>query len=176
MTQKRPDFGREVPKDIVAAVGGLVAGDIVGQPRMVSTGLPFCITLVKDHETLRRVTLDLDALQRFRALEGGGLADALEPFWVTLDGATGAGRTFSRLLLAPPMPGEDPFTGSATGAMAAYLWAGEYLDKPRFVAEQGHWMGRPGQAKVEVLGPRHDILGVRVAGQGYVLMRGYLNL
>ena len=176
MTQVRPEFGPEVAPDVVAAVGGIEAGDIVGTPRVVSTGLPFCITVLKDHDALRRATLDLPALERFRAAVGGGLAENMEPFWVTQEGATEAGHTFSRLLLAPPMPAEDPFTGSATGAMAAYLWAGSHLKTPRFVAEQGHWMGRPGQAQVEVLGVRDDIGGVRVGGPGYVLMRGYLNI
>jgi predicted PhzF superfamily epimerase YddE/YHI9 len=33
-------------------------------------------------------------------------------------------------------------------------------------------MGRPGRAEVEVLGPRDAISGVRVAGQGRVVMSG----
>ena len=45
--------------------------------------------------------------------------DVMEPFWVKLEGATEQGDTFSRLLMAPPSPAEDPYTGSATGAMAA---------------------------------------------------------
>ena len=60
--------------------------------------------------------------------------------------------------------------------MASYLWAEGLIEAPHFVAEQGHGMGRPGQATVEVLGPRDDISGVRVGGQGYVLMRGVLNI
>ncbi|MFG6569230.1 PhzF family phenazine biosynthesis protein, partial [Sulfitobacter sp. 1A13679] len=80
--------------------------------------------------------------------------------------------TYARLLLAPPSPAEDPFTGSATGAMAAYLWARGLIESPAFVAEQGHLMGRPGRAEVEVLGPRDATTGVRVAGQGRVVMSG----
>ncbi len=176
MTQARPEFGRELPPDLVAAVGGLDAADLIGTPRVVSTGLPFVIAVLRDHDALRRARMDVAALERLRAASGESLADVMEPFWVTLEGATEGGETFSRLLLAPPLPSEDPFTGSATGAMAAFLWSEGRLKGRRFVAEQGHWMGRPGQAEVEVLGPRGDIAGVRVGGQGYVLMRGYLNL
>ncbi|MDJ0824510.1 MAG: PhzF family phenazine biosynthesis protein [Rhodobacter sp.] len=176
MTQMRPEFGPEISPEVVAAVGGLAAEDVLGVPRVVSTGLPFCITVVKDHAVLRSVQMDADALARFRSVAGGDLAPVMEPFWVTLTGATEAGNTFSRLVLAPPLPPEDAFTGSATGAMAAYLWAEGHLDAPRFVAEQGHWIGRPGQAQVEVLGPSDDISGVRVGGRAYVLMRGFLNL
>jgi len=98
--------------------------------------------------------------------------DVMEPFWVTLEGATQAGDTYSRLLMAQPSPPEDPFTGSATGCMASYLWAYGLIKSPTFTAEQGHGMGRAGQAQVEVLGPRDAITGVKVSGQGVVVMSG----
>jgi len=176
MTQQRPEFGPTFPTDLVAAVGGVRPEDIAVPPRLVSTGLPFCITVLHDHDTLARVRLDVPALERFQAALTSDLADAIQPFWVAPGGATEAGDTFARLLMPPPSPAEDPFTGSATGAMAAFLWAEGLMAEPRFTAEQGHWLGRPGSAQVERIGPADDIQGVRVAGQGYVLMRGYLNL
>ncbi len=103
-------------------------------------------------------------------------SDMAEPFLVTLQGATEGGDTFSRLLLAPPSPPEDPFTGSATGAMAAYLWKHGLMEKDSFVAEQGHDMGRPGQATVTRVGPPEAMTGIKVAGSGHVLMRGQVNL
>jgi PhzF family phenazine biosynthesis protein len=176
MTQKAPEFGEEVTGGIVADVVGLAPGDVVGTPQIVSTGLPFCIAVLRDHEALRRARLDTAALARFRAQFDGKSHEVMEPFLVTLRGATERGRTFARLLLDPPAPPEDPFTGSATGAMAAYLWAKGLIESPRFTAEQGHWMGRPGSAEVEVLGTRHAIEGVRVAGRAHVLIRGELRL
>ena len=71
---------------------------------------------------------------------------------------------------------EDPFTGSATGGMAAYLWRHGLIDDPTFVAEQGHGMNRPGRAMVEVLGPRDNIEAVRVGGTAVTLIRGELEL
>ena len=100
----------------------------------------------------------------------------MEPYWITLEGATAAGDTYARLLLAPPSPPEDPFTGSATGAAASYLWARELIASPHYVAEQGHGLGRPGQAQVEVLGAREAITGVKVGGKGVVLMSGTVFL
>jgi trans-2,3-dihydro-3-hydroxyanthranilate isomerase len=176
MTQSAPVFREEVPEAIVAAVVGLSPGDFVAVPQIVSTGLPFCIAVLRDHDALRRARLDSAALGRFRAQFGGHAPDIMEPFLVTLQGETARGRTFSRLLLDPPSPPEDPFTGSATGAMAAYLWSHGLIDSPRFVAEQGHWMDRPGSADVEVLGTRDAIAGVRVAGRAHLLMRGELLL
>jgi predicted PhzF superfamily epimerase YddE/YHI9 len=50
------------------------------------------------------------------------------------------------------------------------------IDDRNFIAEQGHFMGRPGQAQVQVLGPHRGIQGIRVAGHGHVLMSGKLHL
>ena len=71
----------------------------------------------------------------------------------------------------PPFPPEDPFTGSATGCMAAYLFSQGWIGR-RFIAEQGHGLGRPGRAEVEVLGPPDDIEAVKVGGAGVVAMWG----
>ncbi|KJS40718.1 MAG: phenazine biosynthesis protein PhzF [Roseovarius sp. BRH_c41] len=176
MTQIAPELGPELPPDLIAAVGGLDTADIIGSPQLVSTGLPFCVTVLRDHAALRRLRLDEGALARLAAHLGHADTDLMEPFWVTLNGATPAGDTFSRLLITPPSPPEDAFTGSATGAMAAYLWHHGLIDQPRFTAEQGHWMNRPGQAQVEVLGPPDAITGVRVSGRGRVVMSGTFHL
>lgn len=176
MTQIAPTFGERVSPEIVAPVVDLSPEDIVGQPQFVSTGLPFCVTVVKDHEALKRAKMNPDALTGFRASASIKDADVMEPYLVTLQGATADGDTFGRLLLAPPHPPEDPFTGSATGCAASYLWHHGLIDSPTYTAQQGHWMGRPGQADVEVLGPRDAIAGVRVSGQGVILMEGKLRL
>jgi len=176
MTQIAPVFGRYVDAKVVAALGGIDAADILHPPQLVSTGLPFCITVLRNRATLERLRLDLGGLGAYAAALGQKSTDIMEPFWVTLQGATEAGDTFSRLLMAPPGPPEDPFTGSATGCMAAYLWAQGLIDAPRFIAEQGHGMGRSGQAQVEVLGPRDAISGVKVSGQGVLVMSGQVYL
>ena len=176
MTQIAPVFGAGVDVGLVAAVGGISPSDIIHPPQIVSTGLPFCITVVRDRATLERVRLDMDGLAAYAVTLGQDGIDMMEPFWLTLEGATAAGDTFSRLLMAPPSPPEDPFTGSATGCMAAYLWAHSLIGEPNFTAEQGHGMGRAGQAQVEVLGPRDAITGVKVAGQGALVMSGQVYL
>ena len=176
MTQIAPEFGALANPDLVAAAIGLTPDAIIAPPQVVSTGLPFCITVLRDHAALRTAALNLDALGELISSFGGDGQDLMEPFLVTLQGATKVGDTFSRLLLAPPGPPEDPFTGSATGAMAAYLWRHGLMDKDSFVAEQGHWLARPGQAQVKRIGPADAMTGVSVAGQGFVLMRGDVDL
>lgn len=176
MTQIAPTFAARPDPALVAAVGGLKAHDIIHPPRVTSTGLPFAITLVKDRETLERAQFNMDAFKTYLHALGVHGTDVMEPFWCVLEGATDQGDTFARLLMAPPSPPEDPFTGSATGAMAAYLWSEGLIERPVFIAEQGHGLGRPGQAKVEVLGPRDAITGVVVEGQAHILMSGQLHL
>ncbi|MEL7100518.1 MAG: PhzF family phenazine biosynthesis protein [Pseudomonadota bacterium] len=172
MTQVAPKFGARLDPQMVADVGGLSADDLAAPPQVVSTGLPFVIALLRDAEAVRRARLDVEALARLQDVVG---SDVMEPFWATLSGVP-EGDTFARLLLPPPNPPEDPFTGSATGALGGYLWANGLLDTPDFTAAQGHDMGRPGTAQVHVLGPRDAITGVEVTGTGFVLMSGTVDL
>ncbi|MCI5096089.1 MAG: PhzF family phenazine biosynthesis protein [Rhodobacteraceae bacterium] len=176
MTQVAPTFGATPDPELVAAAISLPVDAIIGQPQVVSTGLPFCVTLLRDKAALKAAQLNVEALAKLAEALGAPGTDMSEPFLATLGGETGQGDTFSRLLLAPPSPPEDPFTGSATGAMAAYMWKHGHIDAAEFVAEQGHWMGRPGQAKVGRVGTAEAIEGVKVAGRGFVLMRGTVDL
>ncbi|MEJ6710044.1 MAG: PhzF family phenazine biosynthesis protein [Amylibacter sp.] len=176
MTQAAPVFGEVFDPAQIADIYGLSDDDIIGAPQSVSTGTPFCITVLKNKDALRAAKMDYAKLDAFRAASGVTRADLMEPFLVTLGGETDAGDVFSRLLLAPPSLPEDPFTGSATGCMAAYLWHHGLIESPRFVAEQGHWLGRPGRAEVEVLGPPKDITGVNVGGSAQIVMQGHLRL
>lgn len=176
MTQIAPSFGPMVDKALVAAAISLPPDAIIAPPQMVSTGLPFCITVLRDHDALRAAQLDLAALAELAAYLGTFDINIAEPFLVTLDGHTAQGDTFSRLLLAPPSPPEDPFTGSATGAMAAYLWHHGLMEKDQFTAQQGHLMGRPGQARVTRIGPSTAMEGIKLAGQGAIVMQGQVFL
>lgn len=176
MTQVAPEFGPQPDPALVAAAVSLPVDAIVGQPQKVSTGLPFCITVLKDHAALEAAVLNVDALAALGQALGADDIDMMEPFLVTLQGATSQGDTYSRLLMAPPSPPEDPFTGSATGAMAAYLWRNGLMAGDSFTAEQGHGLGRPGQARVTRVGPVDKMSGIKVAGRGFILMRGTVDL
>lgn len=178
MTQARPRFGDYQDPGAVAAIYGLSAQDVLGRPRIVSTGSAFCATVLRSMEALKRARLDVEALHAWRASTGEAGAAIMEPFLSVLDadGRPDGCDVFSRLLLPPPLPAEDPFTGSATGCLGAHLWSEGLIEGPAFVAGQGDLMGRPGRAQVEALGPRDDVAGVKVAGSGVVLMSGTLRL
>jgi PhzF family phenazine biosynthesis protein len=100
----------------------------------------------------------------------------MEPFWVCLNSPRRTGLTFSRLLLQSSGRNEDPFTGSATGAMAAFLWASGLIRSTKFTAHQGDYLGRPGEAEVEIICAHGSISGIKVTGSAYILMTGKLKI
>ena len=169
----RPTFGKVHDRGRVAALFGLSADDVRDDPQTVSTGSAFCIVPLASLEALQRAVPDHAALEAFLAASD---TDCRMVYLTVPQGTTAGGDTSSRLFMRQPGPWEDPFTGSATGCMAAYLWARGHLPSPDFTAEQGHFMDRPGRAEVAVQGPRDDITGVRVGGPAVVLMRGTLTL
>jgi len=173
MSQKKPEFLSIHDPAKVMPVFGLSINDLLpGYPiQTVSTGTPQLMVPVRDLEVLRRVQVNPAAYREYRAS-----SDFFSPHLFCLGGVTPQGRTFARHPGVPPDGLEDPFTGSATGGMAAYLWHHNLIDEPTFVAEQGHWMDRPGQASVEVVGPREDIELVKVGGKAVTVMRGNLTL
>jgi trans-2,3-dihydro-3-hydroxyanthranilate isomerase len=173
MAQKKPEFLLTHDPANVMHIFGLSVNDLLpGYPiQTVSTGTPQLMVPVRDLEVLRRVQVNPAAYKEYRAR-----SDFFSPHLFCLEGITSKGHTFARHPGVPPDVTEDPFTGSATGGMAAYLWYHGLIDEPRFIAEQGHWMGRPGQANVEVVGPPKDIETVKVGGKAITVMRGDLVL
>lgn len=169
MTQKRPEFLRTYAPDAVAPAFSLAPEDLLPDfpLQTVSTGTPQLMIPLKHLETLHKTRVDVPAYETLR--QSG---DFFSPHLFCLGGVTEAGHTFARHFGAPPDTPEDPFTGSATGGMAAYLWRYGLLERPEFTAEQGHWMGRPGTARVQVVGPREDIEAVRVGGGAALVVRG----
>jgi len=169
MTQIRPIFmATYAPGDVLPVFGltteGLLPNSII---QTVSTGTPQLMVSLRDLEILKRIQIDMPG---FSALHAQG--DFFSAHLFCLGGATSAGDTFARHFAPPPDIIEDPFTGSATGGMAAYLWHYGLIDRQTFIAEQGHWLSRPGQATVELIGPRDDIQAVKVGGQAVTVMHG----
>ena len=174
MTQPAPRFGPKIDKKILSKIGGIPEDSILCEPQVVSTGLPFPIVVVDSLDTLKKVKIDFLALDKLRSTIPENIL--MEPFWVCLTPPRENGLTFSRLLLQSSGRSEDPFTGSATGAMAAYLWDNKLIQTPAFNAHQGDFLGRPGEAEVKVLCSSGNITGVKVTGSAYVLMTGKLKI
>jgi len=169
MSQRKPQFLAQYAADDLLPIWGLEQADLLPNTpiQTVSTGTPQLMIAVRDLDVLRKINLNLAAYRHFRSQ-----ADFFSAHVFCRQGATAAGQTFARHIDAT----EDPFTGSATGGMAAYLWHYGLIATPNFVAEQGHWLARPGQAQVEVVGPRDNIETVKVGGSAVTVLRGELML
>ena len=137
----------------------------------VSTGTPQLMIPVRNLDVLQRIQVDIEAYSQLRSN-----SDFFSPHLFCLEGVTKQGKTFARHFGMPPDTPEDPFTGSATGGMAAYLWRYGLIEEPTFTAEQGHWMNRPGVASVEVIGPRDDIITVKVGGAAVAVLHGEIMI
>jgi trans-2,3-dihydro-3-hydroxyanthranilate isomerase len=173
MSQLRPQFLRVYdPPEVLPAFGLDSADGLDGAPIMtVSTGTPQLMVPLKSLEALQKAHPVID-----RLVELSSSGDFFSTHLFILQGITERGATFARHFALPPDTLEDPFTGSATGGMGAYLWHHQLIDSPSFLAEQGHLMGRPGEAFVEVIGPRDSIETVKVGGFAVEVMSGELQL
>jgi trans-2,3-dihydro-3-hydroxyanthranilate isomerase len=170
MAQNKPIFMKKHDPGEIMPLFGLNLSDLHSPQAVtqtVSTGTPQLMVPLKDLGSLKRSRMDIPAFVKFRSQ-----SDFFSAHLFCLSGVTSSGDTFARHLDAPPDLLEDPFTGSATGGMAAYLWQYEMIDQPTFVAEQGHWLNRPGRATVEIIGPPDNIESVKVGGQAVTVLRG----
>lgn len=172
MFQRKPQFLRTYTPAEILPVFGLDPSDILaGAPiQTVSTGTPQLMMAVSGLEALKKIKLNVDAYIALRAR-----GDFFSAHLFCLQGVEG-GDTFARHFVTPPDLIEDPYTGSATGGMGAYLWHYGLIDKPVFVAEQGHWLSRPGRGFVEVIGPRDNIETVKVGGPAVAVLKGELMI
>jgi len=132
----------------------------------VSTGLWSLPVPVARRRTLENMRPDFDAVAEVcRRCEVGAL------FVFTLDTLYPDCLVHARCFA--PLYGvqEDPVTGTANGALGAYLHRHGLLERNPYTAEQGYEMGRGGLVTVEVAPEK-----VRVGGGAYVARQGTLYL
>lgn len=173
-TQAPPAFeAPERDRDGLAKALGLRADDLhpTLPPQVVSTGLPWLVTPLREVSALDQIAPDA------RAFRPGGFHENAYPFVVR--STTGAPATESRGF--PMREFEDPVTGSATGCLGAYLAHHKVL-APRdgvveFVNHQGRHLKRPGQARVRVdVDAQGAPRTVRVGGVAVEVLTGEVSL
>lgn len=171
MSQPPPVFLNLVPRADMAAALNLHDDDLLEdvEPRTVSTGTPQLMIALASRDALDRARPDRDALYRRAdrdwfsvhvfARGGDGVALVARHF-----------ADFGDVL-------EDPFTGSATGGMAAYCARYGVVRERAYDVMQGMHVNRPGRAQVEVGGtPPLDIGRITVAGAAVTVLRGTMTL
>jgi len=173
MTQAPPEVNEaDVSREEAAAALGIdldaledVGGDL--PIARATTGLPFLVVPVGFLEPLGEAAPDMAAVESL--CEDAGTTgvyaftfDAIDPE------ATLHGRMFAPGAGVP----EDPVTGTASGAVGAYLRRFEAFDAlpEEMLFEQGHFVDRPGRVRVRA---REEI---RVGGRAVVSMDGELSV
>ncbi len=118
MTQRKPQFLSLHDPAEVLPLFGLHAADALPEApiQTVSTGTP---QLMAPAALAGGAAPRPGGHRRIRALSHSAQT-SFQPHLFCLQGLTPAGRTFARHFGTPPDLLEDPFTGSATGGMAAY--------------------------------------------------------
>jgi len=172
MTQKRPEFLRTTATEPVAVALGISPGELDPRapPQVVSTGTPQLMVPVRSLRVLERLRPKGEFLVRLGEEVGFFSVHVFCPE------AYGNAHVHARHFAPGAGVPEDPVTGSASGAMGAYLVRYGFLSGPLIVAEQGHIMGRPGTVRIEVMGHGEEIVCVKVGGTAVTVMAGELFL
>ncbi|MEK7235432.1 MAG: PhzF family phenazine biosynthesis protein [Nitrospirota bacterium] len=180
MTQPKPEFlgPVEEAEDLykVASALGLakhVIADMKWPIEVVSTGLPVMIVPVRTLTAVRSIRPDASAIADVCRRFG---ANGIMVFTtVTVEpSATVHARMFA------PSIGilEDPATGSASGALGAYLVQNRVVDvapTSDIVVEQGYEIERPSRILVSVESDDNVIQAVKVGGQCVMVVEGTLT-
>ena len=170
MTQQKPGFGSVVDGEDLMKCFGLDKSDLIDRMpvQIVSTGVPFLMAPVNGMAILKNVQVDRPLFQSLlRRLEVSAV------YMFCLEGFEQDSDAHGRLLTSVA-GSEDPFTGSAVGCMGAYLAHHGLRTGPIYKVEQGHLMGRPGTATVEIIGSADKIESVKVGGCAVRTMDGYI--
>jgi trans-2,3-dihydro-3-hydroxyanthranilate isomerase len=172
MSQPPPKFGATLPRAVAAAALGLDEDDLLPgvAPQTVSTGTPQLMIALASRDALDRVEPDRRALFP---------RDGHDWFSVHVFARAGVDDValVSRHFADFGDVKEDPFTGSATGGMAAYCARYAIVRERTYNVEQGMHVHRPGRGRVEVGGdPPHDIGRITVAGPAVTVMHATMTL
>ncbi len=179
MGQKLPRFETpEVSVDKLAALFGIgrkqVREDLPVE--IVSTGL----------RSLHVPVAGLASFPEMRLLRRGlvELSNSLDVQTIqvfALEGSTPDVQVHCRVFAPAVGIDEDPVTGTAAGALGAYVVRHGLLPQgkdgiTRFAIEQGAEIGRPGRIEVEVTRDEEEFVRVRVGGRAVVTLTGSLRI
>ena len=164
----RAPRGRIIPMAVDAALWqGALKGLVPGRlpPALIDNGPRWWVVELANEAAVAGLAPELDAIA---ALTGATGAVGMAVFARCEDSA-------HQLLVRAFCPGdgipEDPVTGSANAAIAAWLEHNDALPSRQYTASQGRQVGRDGKLRLEV-----DATGeVWVGGQTQTVVRGTLD-
>lgn len=181
MTQPKPEFlGRvETPASLldVAKALGMDRRDINDAKfpvEVVSTGLPVIIVPVRTLTAVRSMNPNHALITELCGRFG---ANGVMVFTsVTVDEFSSV---HTRMFAAPVGILEDPATGSASGALGAYLVQNGVVEvaiTTEIISEQGYEMDRPSRIIIQVESDDDVIQEVKVGGEVVMVIEGTITL
>ena len=167
MRQRDPKFGPKPDTAAVAEACGLSLNDLHPSlpPRVVSTGLPFCVVPLRSVDALQRLRVrpEMGALL---SNTGARFVDAL----ALIDNGTWRARV-------PFHGSDDPATGSAAGCAISYLVRyGAVSPDAQVVIEQGAEVHRPSRLYVRASMAAEGVRDVFVGGRTIPVATGRFTL
>ncbi len=142
--------------------------------QVITTGLSCLVVPVRSLADLRDCRVNASLLADVYTRHGGTGCHAFTR--ETLE--VGAARAHARFFAPADNIPEDPATGSACGALGAYLvhHGGLSLEpqdgRYKFVIEQGDFINRPSRINLDVKGEAGRVEEVKVGGQAVLVARG----
>jgi len=142
--------------------------------QIISTGLSFLAVPIRSLADLGRCKVNAALLAEIYQHVGATGCEAFTRETIEI----GEARAHARMFAPGDNIAEDPATGSAAGALGAYLVyhggsGAEAVDgRVRFIIEQGDFMHRPSRIKLDVKGQPGSIEEVRVGGPSVVVAHG----
>ncbi|MEX5216398.1 MAG: PhzF family phenazine biosynthesis protein [Nitrospiraceae bacterium] len=141
--------------------------------QIVSTGLPVMIVPVRTLTAVRSIVPDISAIAELCRQYGANGIMAFSTMTVEQQ-ATVHTRMFAPLIGIV----EDPATGSASGALGAYLLQHgvvEVAPMTEIIAEQGYEIERPSRILIQVESEDDAIQAVKVGGEAVMVLEGTLT-
>jgi trans-2,3-dihydro-3-hydroxyanthranilate isomerase len=169
MGQRDPVFGETHEREEIAAALGLSVEDLSADyaPQTVSTGLPFCIVLLRSLEASQRMQLVQHVAQAWTARHD---AQFLYCIAAVQSKDAGGADWHARMQF---YSGEDPATGSAAGCCIAWLVkAGLVESGVKVLIEQGIEIQRPSRITVRASREGNRVHSIEVSGRTIYVAEG----
>lgn len=167
MEQLEPVFKEvEINKEEIAESLGIEENKIEDLPiEAVSTGLFSLNIPIKDLETMQKMKPKFNKIKEICLKLGVGSFFAFT--FETIDKSC-----FIHARCFAPLYGvnEDPVTGTANAALAAYLKKNNLLEKNEYKAEQGYELGREGIIWIKI----ND--KIKIGGEAHIVMKGKIEI
>ena len=142
--------------------------------QLITTGLPCLAVPIRSLADLRNCRINATLLADIYTRHGGAGCHAFTRETIEV----GASRAHARFFAPADNIPEDPATGSACGALGAYLvhHGGLTLEpedgRYKFVIEQGDFIHRPSRISLDVKGQAGAVEEVKVGGSAIIVARG----